>query len=342
MENSRLGGKETDYKKLNISPEPHPSEDGMHLSGREGTFEWWYFDSEFEDGTKTTIVFYTKNRFDADGPAWPTVMMEIGFPGEEQMPFIVREEKNTLIRADRDRCNVSVANSHVERDGDGVYKVHFESPEDQVVFDFTLTPTTPMWRPGDGHCYFGDNDEKFFAWFVAVPSGIAEATITIKGETRKLHGIGYHDHNWANCGMQEILDNWYWCRAIIDGYTVINVDIITAEKYGFNRMPIFLVAKDGKILSDNSVVDVTKKDSQTHEVTGYDIDNRITFHQKSGDTDWTVEYMRERDIVASPPIKGKPNTYVRCVGQVKITKESNGLTEISQDEGLWEQMKFIK
>lgn len=70
MENSRLGGKETDYKKLNISPEPHPSEDGMHLSGREGTFEWWYFDSEFEDGTKTTIVFYTKNRFDADGPAW--------------------------------------------------------------------------------------------------------------------------------------------------------------------------------------------------------------------------------------------------------------------------------
>lgn len=123
---------------------------------------------------------------------------------------------------------------------------------------------------------------------------------------------------------------------------MINVDIITTEKYGFNRMPIFLVAKDGKILSDNSVIDVTKKDSQTHEVTGYDIDNRITFHQKSGDTDWTVEYMRERDIVASPPIKGKPNTYVRCVGQVKITKESNGVTEISQDEGLWEQMKFIK
>ena len=35
-------------------------EDGMRTDGSKGTYEWWYFDSKYADGSSLVIVFYTK------------------------------------------------------------------------------------------------------------------------------------------------------------------------------------------------------------------------------------------------------------------------------------------
>lgn len=41
----------------------------MHTPGGKGTFEWWYTDANFDDGTTVVAIWFTKNYFDVAGPA---------------------------------------------------------------------------------------------------------------------------------------------------------------------------------------------------------------------------------------------------------------------------------
>lgn len=77
----------------------------------------------------------------------------------------------------------------------------------------------------------------------------------------------------------------------------------------------------------------------------------LVYSQKTGDTVWTVEYMRERNITSARMLKGKIKrlgarlmglnpTYCRCVGQVKLTKTENGNSTEHCAAALWEQMGF--
>lgn len=347
----RLASREEDFKQLGIEAVPSIKEDGMRTEGREGSYEWWYFDAEFEDGAKSTIVFYTKNTFDTKGPARPTVQLTIALPGGKEKNYMVNESEGTLLQASREQCDVSACGCTAKWTEEGTYQVHYENEEQGIRYDFTLTPTVPMWRPQTGHIYFGEKDEKYFAWFVGAPSGTIEADLTVNGKTKHLKGTGYHDHNWGNCPMQDVMDHWYWCRVAVDGYTAIDCDIVSHKKYGYDRIPIFLLAKDGEILSDFSPVQIQREQTHILEETGRFMDDRLVYSQKTGDTVWTVEYMRERNITSARMLKGKIKrlgarlmglnpTYCRCVGQVKLTKTENGNSTEHRAAALWEQMGF--
>ena len=55
-------------------------EDGMRTDGSKGTYEWWYFDSSYPDGTKLIIFFYSKSPIEVDGPIKPMSTMELTLP----------------------------------------------------------------------------------------------------------------------------------------------------------------------------------------------------------------------------------------------------------------------
>ena len=55
-------------------------EDGMRTSGKKGTYEWWYSDFSFSDGTKLVIVFYTKNPVKTNLGLKPLITMELTLP----------------------------------------------------------------------------------------------------------------------------------------------------------------------------------------------------------------------------------------------------------------------
>ncbi len=61
---ARLADKDADYKRFGIAKKPSFKEDGMRTHGGKGTFEWWYTDVTFEDGTAVVVIFFTKNYFD--------------------------------------------------------------------------------------------------------------------------------------------------------------------------------------------------------------------------------------------------------------------------------------
>lgn len=350
MDNGRHTGKiSTDYAKYHLTKAVKIREDGLRVDPRKKTYEWWYTDSEYEDGTKVVCIFFSKKAFITQLKPNPTCNIEITLPDGTSVRGSVSEGNGQIIHSSRKKCDVSIKDCFIRYE-DGVYKVGYK--DESIVYNTIFHPELAMWRPKNGHI---DMDGKYFAWFVGAPSAAVEADLTIDGKTRKLKGNGYHDHNWGNTNMFNLFDHWYWCRAKVGDYTIINSDIIAKKKYGYKRYPIFLIARDGKILTDeedNTII--LREDTQIHPQTQKFIDNKLTFINQAPDqTEYRVEYHRKKDITGNHQSRGMEvvlrkmlhlfgldPSYVRCVGTVTLTITKDGEKEVYRSEGLWEQMFF--
>lgn len=341
------------YARLNIlEDETQIWEDGMRTTGDEGTYEWWYTDAEFEDGTTIVTVFFTKNGFDVPGEAHPLATITVTYPDGTTTNRTVSEDEGTVLNASTELCDIEIGTTSLKYI-DGDYLLSFV--DDGLEYEVLMESKLPMWRPDTGHWFFGDEEEDFFAWFVAQPSSYITGTLTIDGSTQTLVGTGYHDHNWGNIPMNEVINHWYWGRAKIGEYDIIACDIIAEEAYGNIRLPVMMIAKDGEIFEDDqSKTIVERSDTYQHAVTNKFMDNNITYTQPSDDgIVYTIEFKREKDIVTasmldglSQPTKlfaiimGANPTYVRVLGEVNLTVNDNGVQETVESEGLWEQMFF--
>ena len=47
-------------EELGLTNEIQLFEDGIRTEPRSGSYEWWYFDSKYADGSSLVIIFYTK------------------------------------------------------------------------------------------------------------------------------------------------------------------------------------------------------------------------------------------------------------------------------------------
>jgi predicted secreted hydrolase len=180
--------------------------------------------------------------------------------------------------ARKDTCDVHIGSNWTCGDLHR-YEVHVES--EGLTADLVFTGIVPPWRPGAGKAYFGDLDH-FFGWLPAIPYGTVEGSLTYDGQKRSVKGTGYHDHNWGNIGLNEVMDHWYWGRAHIGEYTLIFVDQIAANKYGNVHMPVFLLAKGSQIITgDSAPFTMQARDFIPHEG-GYHYPREVDFTWNSG------------------------------------------------------------
>ncbi len=220
-----------------------PWEDGLRLEPMRGTFEWWYFDAHFEDGSTAVIVFATKPLLERNGPLKPNVSLTITRPdGSKLAQFPILPA--SAFSASAEGCEVHIG-PHWAKGDLHHYQVHVEM--DDLAADLTFTGRVPPWRPGAGKACFGDQDH-FFGWLPAIPYGTVEGTLHYDGRAHEVRGVGYHDHNWGNIGLSEVMDHWYWGRAHVGEYTLIFVEQVAAKTYGFARIPVFLLARGDQIL----------------------------------------------------------------------------------------------
>jgi hypothetical protein len=141
--------------------------------------------------------------------------------------------------AERDRTDVRMGPGN-RFSGTGLREYRIQATAGPVTVDFTLTAEVPAWRPATGHMAFGRDRDREFNWLPAVPQGAVRGTYTVGGIRHETTGVGYHDHNWGNVGMQKIIHD-----------TVIASFITAAPKYGFAEIPIFLLARDGRVVGDD-------------------------------------------------------------------------------------------
>jgi hypothetical protein len=192
-----------------------------------------------------------------------------------------------------------------------------------------------------------------------VPEGVVNGKLKIKYNEIKLSGTGYHDHNWGNKLMILLMNDWYWGRAKIGDYVVVSSYIYANKKDDYKPTPIFMLAKDGKILADDAYKYLHYeekdffKDSYTKRHVAktlvYDYNDkennihyRVTY--KKGDDE--IERQIMRDIVGKPLaamfyLLGFRGSYHRMSGTAIIEKfENDVVVEHVESPAMWEQMCF--
>jgi hypothetical protein len=350
-----------DYQRLGIAKGDIAGwEDGFRTQpGGFGTFEWWYFDAVLDDGSTLVINFMVKDFRSARGinqPAAPIVTLELDRPDGSHLERALPPQRHDYAFAS-DRCDVRVGVNTFAGDLH-TYRIHVDI--DGVVADITLTGEVPSWRPETGHMLFGDGTPRYFAWLPSVPQGNVEGVLTVDGVTQTLSGQGYHDHNWGDANMAQLMNHWYWARAQVGDYTVIASHITAEKKYGNAEVPIFMLAKEGKIVADRgSLARFSKSDEQPDPVTGKHVANTVVYDYDAtaeGGEAYRVTFHREKTIVQDRMVEnlkgplrvlaqltGFDGAYLRFTGQVTVEHLSAaGAAESVTAPGLWELMYFGK
>ncbi|MCW2755300.1 MAG: hypothetical protein JWQ32_2711 [Marmoricola sp.] len=359
-ENCTMAATPADYRHFGLAVDEIAGwEDGFRTDpGGPGTFEWWYFDTVLEDGSTLVITFLVKDIRGGGGikqAASPVVTLELDRPDGTHVEREFEGHEDFAFATDR--CNVRVGPNTFTGDLH-TYAIHVEIED--VIADVTLTGTVPSWRPGTGHMLFGNDKPHLFAWLPSVPQGTVEATLTVEGKTRTLAGTGYHDHNWGDAAMPELINHWYWARGEAGDYCVIASNITAERKYGHHEIPIFMLAKDGVIVADQSaLVRFEKHDEQPDTVTGKPVANTTIYEYDAtaaGGEHYRVTFARENTIVHDRMIEsisgpkrllarlvGFDGAYMRFTGQVTVEHlRGQGAPETVTAPALWELMYFGK
>lgn len=228
-----------------------PWEDGYRTKDTPNTFEWWYFDAEFDDGGNAVVVFNTRPQTHPQGPLSPSLVLIMRSPDGEKVKLIPKFKPEALSAA-AEGCDVRIGENHVHGDLDR-YELHAEV--ESCAADLVFTRKVPSWRPGSGLCYSGRDNRDYFAWVVPVPYGTVEGTVAFKGQRRQVRGACYHDHNWGNVSPGSGIDHWYWGRAHVGDFTLIFVEMVSKYVFGLGRVKLhtFLLAKGDEILTDDGV-----------------------------------------------------------------------------------------
>jgi hypothetical protein len=341
------------YQKLGLSPSRvEPWEDGMRTTGRPGTYEWWYFDFSLDDGSTLVITFDTKDPTRPGAPLQPFVSFKLDRPDGTSVSRTggARTEE---FSAARDRCDVRLGQSSVSGD---LHDYQVTVRVDDVAADLRLHGTVPPWRPGTGYMFFQRKEEHYFAWLPSVPQGTLEGTVSVGGVSRAVRGVGYHDHNWGDASMLDLMHHWYWGRAQIGDYSVIASYITATDSYGGSAVPVFMLARDGKIIAeDASRVAFSMSGVHTDSFTGKPVADVVVYDYTDGTDRYRVTFHRETDLVRDrfvdhlpafqaflARLAGFDGAYLRFTGSATVERfQGQALIETAnQKAAVWELMYF--
>jgi hypothetical protein len=351
---ARLGSTPDDYERIGVEARAvKPWEDGMRTDGSRGNFEWWYFDAHLDDGAKLVVVFLTKELTALNKPLSPMIRIDLTLPDGTSLQRIGEFAAETF-SASTETCEVRIGDNSFAGDLH-TYTIH--AGVEEVEVDITLSGQVPAWRPETGYWLFGEEGERFFAWLPSVPQGRVEATYRVGGHSHTAAGVGYHDHNWGNGAMPDLMHHWYWARGAAGPYSVI-ASYITAEKrYGYGALPVFMLARDGELIADDGdKVTFEELGGYTDAATGKPVGNVTRYTYTDGEQRYVVTFTRHSDLAsdkfidelkgpkkAAARLAGFDGAYLRFAGELRIERyQGDQLMESHLDDALWELMYFGK
>ena len=349
-----------DYEKLGMKKEIQPFEDGLRSKPVKGNYEWWYFDAKLKDGSSLVIVFHTGPIASFLDGFKPYVTFDLTKPsrksdGESHELEIHREyypNGNDYSFAE-DCCNARIGECVFKGDLN-TYEIYYKDEAVEAIV--SLKGKVPSWRPHSGHIFFNEKD--YFAWLPSVPEGEVDVKLRYMGEDYHYGGTGYHDHNWGNKPMFFLMHHWYWGRAKVGDYTIVSSFITANKKCDFSDIPIFMIAKDGKIIADDAdhCLTYTEADYSFDEVTKKHVAETIIYDYKDEAHRYKITYRKNENIERMGmetqltkwqyPIiwlMGLRGSYHRIGGEVTLeVYEGDKLVEELTAQAIYEQMYFGK
>jgi len=341
-----------------LAAEPEPWEDGLRADTGPGNFEWWYFDAHFDDGATAVVTYATKPLLQRNDPLTPMLALTITPPDGRKLSALKLFPADQFA-AQRDRCDVRIGPNWARQIAPGGsapastaspwrYELHAEA--DGLAADLVFTGLVPAWRPGAGKNYYDTRLARYFAWLPAIPFGTVEGTLTCDGRTRRVQGTGYHDHNWGNIGLDAVMSHWFWGRAHVGRYTVIYVEMVSNRAYGGVKLPVFMLARDDRILTGDGRPLTLKTDDIVSHPGGRAYPRQLDWHWHADEG--TVHLaLREPEVIEAasllgllPPWKralarlfANPY-YFRFNARLELTVALAGISETVHGPALYELM----
>jgi hypothetical protein len=345
-------GTPADYQRLGVSADRiEPWEDGARTDNSRGSYEWWYFDAHLDDGSKLVVVFMNKDLSAPGKPLDPIIRLNLDLADGRSFSKLVGFSPESFSAA-TDHADVRIGDNRFTGD---LHSYRITAALEEIEVDVTLTGTVPAWRPETGYMLFGADRAKEFSWLPSVPQGHVEAEYSIAGERHSSSGVGYHDHNWGNVGLMDIIHDWYWARGQAGPYSVIASYITAHERYDYTAIPILMLAKDGKIIADDaSKVRFEAEDVFVDEHTAKPVAGVTRYSYEDGDLRYVVTFTRERDLAKDRMIDSTrgikrlaakavrfDGAYLRFTGECRVQRFERGeLVEEFGDPAIWELMYF--
>ncbi len=351
---ARLADRDEDYERLGVKRgRIEPWEDGMRTSGGSYSYEWWYFDTHLDDGSSLVITFCTTWVFRPTAALAPMVIVDLNTPGRPAVNRMIHAKPGEF-SASREGCDVRIKSCSFRGDLHA-YRIHVV--DEDLAIDVELVGDVSAWRHGAGRTYFGEHDEHVFGWLPSVPQGKVTVTIAEKGSpARTLTGTGYHDHNWGDIAMSKLINHWYWGRAHVGPYSIVSSYIYAEKAYGGTELPVFMLAKDGKVVADDAAkVRLILEEGFTDEKSKKPVANRVIYdYQGEAGERYRVIYRRSETILDfrfADMVRGLQRllarllrvdgAYLRFRGQVSVERYAgDALVEQVSDPGIWELMYF--
>jgi hypothetical protein len=244
-----IASKDADYERLNLARDAVAMcEDGARTDNRRGTYEWWYFDAHLNDGSSLVVVFMYKDLATPTDPLTPTIRIDLDLADGRSYQKLVTYAPDSW-QASTSTADVRIGENRFSGD---LHTYRIQATVDEITVDVTLVGQVRAWRPQTGYLLYGAGRDKEFAWLPSVPQGAVTATYRIGSEVHETTGVGYHDHNWGNVSLAKIVHDWYWARGQAGPYSVIASLVTAHEQFGYAELPIFMLARDGEVVADDS------------------------------------------------------------------------------------------
>ncbi|MBT4264949.1 MAG: hypothetical protein HOD85_12150 [Deltaproteobacteria bacterium] len=311
-----------------------PRDDASHIFHNEPAYyEWWYLDASFDNGYHFVTTFHYRNAFTK--PTLSTIQFFIYLPdGTKKERHILIDPKDA--RAHPDYCDVQMGDSYFKDNGDH-YEINIKIGK--MGARLKLKNTVPPWKPGNGLLYQNKTTGTVWGWAVPVPAGDIEGELILKDETIPVKGNGYHDHNWGNCYMHTLYENWYWGRIHDDNFC-IDYGRIQPREAGMPLVnPLLITSRDKVILSTN-MLQVDLFEEKEDETFGRKYANRLKLSVDTQGVQLKIDINTRRiaEPLKLPPVTEWEQHYYRFVADYTMQISVDGKTHESSGELLHEYM----
>jgi len=347
-----MASKPEDYARLGLSPTSiEPWEDGARTDDSPGTYEWWYFDAHLADGAKLVIAFMNKDIAEPQKPLSPLLRINLDLADGRSFEKLLHFPASSWSAA-KDHADVRLADNRFAGD---LHTYRITAAAEEISIDVTLIGEIPAWRPASGYMLFGEDRSLEFAWLPSVPQGAVRVRYTVDGEEHDTTGIGYHDHNWGNVGLMRVVHDWYWARGQAGPYSVIASYITAAKRYGFEPLPIFMLARDNVVIGDDPAKVIFEREGiYIDTTTGKPVATTTRYTYQDGEDRYVVSFTRTSDLSVNrmiDSVKGLKHiaarlahfdgAYLRFAGDLEVSHLHGSETvETHTDEAIWELMYF--
>ena len=220
---------------------------------------------------------------------------------------------------EQEALDITFRDCHIRGDGE-TFEIAMRGRQRTAYLEATITPTEPMFTPGDGRLEFGWDHHRFYEQ-TTLPRFDFEGRLNVKpnrdapDDWQPISGVGYAEHTLTNAFPFEVADAFQGFRALRDdGLSIVFDGLSTPPEYGSEQLGWARIALNGEPLFTSYDVAFVPTDVRAHESGAfvYRVPYGFEVRATSG-ADWMRVVVHTPELVSAESPFARVGAFLRTV-----------------------------